>query len=281
MVHRRLPDFAVIGAMRAGTTTLQSLLERVDGVCMPTMKETDFFVAQKNLHRGIDWYTRQFPHSDRLCGDISPNYSKRDLFPGVAERLYAAAPNAKIIYVVRDPLERAISQYRHSYLAGQDLPLPGKLAGTRDGEHIAAGSRYAYQIEPYLRLFGEPAVLIVDFVELCAEPLAVVTRIARFAGLVEVHVRPGAAAAANSSESLGRMPGWWLKLREHPVGERIRASVPRALIQTVKFGLSARTTRREVPRFGADERAELAAMLHEDSERFRALTGISFGRVTA
>ena len=87
-----VPDFVVIGSMRAGTTMTHELLSGIKGLCLARMKETDFFIPSRNFKRGEKWYMRQFDEPHALCGEVSPNYTKRDVFPGVAESLHKANP---------------------------------------------------------------------------------------------------------------------------------------------------------------------------------------------
>ncbi|HVM40035.1 MAG TPA: hypothetical protein VM618_04550, partial [Acidimicrobiia bacterium] len=101
----RLPDFVIVGSMKSGTTSLFQYLGLHPGVGLPARKELDFFVAHRNWRRGEGWYRSQFaPVADGLVtGESSPNYTMRHLFPGVAERMAAVVPDARLLYVVRDP----------------------------------------------------------------------------------------------------------------------------------------------------------------------------------
>ena len=152
---RPLPDFVVIGALRAGTTTLYSLLSQVPGICLSMIKETDFFIAELNYRHGPDWYAGLFRQPEMVCGDISPNYSTSDRFPGVAARLKKHAPHAKIIYIVRDPVERARSHYQHTWLKGDAIEAPGAFLDTPVGHHILSASRYCEQVSSFVDAFGE------------------------------------------------------------------------------------------------------------------------------
>jgi hypothetical protein len=221
------PDFAVIGSMRAGTTMIHEVLSSIKGLCLSRMKETDYFIASKNLSRGEKWYSRQFDDPHALCGEVSPNYTKRHAFPGVAERLHRANPKARLIYIVRDPVDRAISQYHHSFLMGHSLPEPEKLLSSHEGRHILATSRYAWQLDPWIATFGREALLIADFEELIGDPEPAAGRMARFIGLETVEWR-NRRVDTNSSAQLGGIPDWWLRLRQTRFGSTLRATRTRS-----------------------------------------------------
>ena len=93
--------------MKCGTSSLHQCLDDHPGICMPRIKETDFFKTNENYQAGMEQYLGYFS-GDGIRGEISPNYSKCHLFPGVPERIHQALPDARLLYIVRDPLERII-----------------------------------------------------------------------------------------------------------------------------------------------------------------------------
>ena len=167
--RRPLVDFIVIGAMRAGTTMLHDLLSGHPQISMARMKETDFFVAEKNLPRGTGWYGAQFDPARPIRGEISPNYAKAMDFPGVPERIFEHCPGVRLVYVLRDPVARAVSQYAHSWNMGELSDTPEQMARSPEYPRILDASRYARQIDNYLRLFDPGQLLVVDFDALLAE----------------------------------------------------------------------------------------------------------------
>ena len=122
----RLPDFLGIGTQKGGTTYLHGLLQQHPQVFLAHPKELHYF----SLHhqRGLDWYGRHFEAAapDQRCGEVTPYY----LFhPLAAERIAAALPDVKLIVLLRDPVERALSQYFHSKRLGlEPLELEEALA---------------------------------------------------------------------------------------------------------------------------------------------------------
>ena len=113
-----LPTFIVIGAMKCGTNSLHRYLKLHPQICMSSTKEPNYFVEEKNYAEGIDWYQSLFKDSTKALGECSTNYSKRPFFQGVAQRIQAVLPDVKLIYLLRDPVERIISHYRHNFAEG-------------------------------------------------------------------------------------------------------------------------------------------------------------------
>ncbi|MCR9078858.1 MAG: sulfotransferase domain-containing protein [Hyphomonadaceae bacterium] len=272
------PDILVIGAMRAGTTTLHELLRLNPMISVPAIKETDFFSsARSETPGGWDWYARQFDADKPIWCDISPRYAKRDLAPDAAKQIAATNPDARIIFIARDPVKRAMSQYAHSFHMGHDMPSPSDLLGSVEGAHIVSTSRYAFNLEPYLEHF-EGRIEILDFARLQADPKLFLRDFFQAAN-IDGDVADIAAVARNTSDQLARQPKWWGKLRESRIGETLRTRIPRAHIVRVKRLLARkwnRRTMREAPPFSDDDKARLSDVLAEDAARFRTMFGHDF-----
>ncbi|MGH9436648.1 MAG: sulfotransferase family protein, partial [Terriglobia bacterium] len=111
MAARRL-NFFVIGAMKAGTTSLHYYLKEHPGLFLPIEKEIPFFAMDELYERGMDWYLDEFfskAGTGQLLGTVSPPYM---LNSKAAERIYRALPDVKLIALLRDPIDRAKSQYK-------------------------------------------------------------------------------------------------------------------------------------------------------------------------
>lgn len=123
----RRPDFVVIGAMRAGTTSLWFRLDAHDGLDLPGAKEPNLFLPESKL-RSLSWDGFFPEHDGRVTGEASVSYADLRHAALVAERIAAVAPEARLVYVVRDPVERLRSHYRHSYLRGAERRPIGEAA---------------------------------------------------------------------------------------------------------------------------------------------------------
>lgn len=109
----KLPDFFIIGAAKAGTTSLYALLERHPDIFMPHPKEPEFFARDDHYGQGIESYATLFedaaPH--QIAGEASTLYSLAPFFGQTAARISQHVPQAKLIYVLREPVGRAYSFY--------------------------------------------------------------------------------------------------------------------------------------------------------------------------
>lgn len=278
LIRRARPDVVVIGAKRAGTTTLHEMLDQVDEVSVTKIKETDFFCGDRSeTQKGWNWYERMFDSGTRVRIDISPAYAKRDIDSGVASRIAAANPDAKILFIARDPVERAISQYAHSFYSGQRLPLPSELWNTPQGDHIVSTSKYAHCLEPFREHFGD-RIEILDFQTLANSQDDFLRDVLELVGVARGH-RPALTNVQNSSDDLARQPQWWGRLRESRFGESVRRHIPRSQalrLKRVLTGAWLQRPARDVPEFSDDDRQRLIEALADDTAMFRQIYGKEF-----
>jgi hypothetical protein len=174
-----LPNLIVIGGLKCGTTSLHHYLNLHPAIEMSRPKELNFFVAELNWPLGAGWYSGHFSAEARVRGETSPHYTNRPRFEGVAERMRETIPDARLVYMVRDPIDRMLSHYLHNAGGGyDDRPLELALADERSA--YIDRSRYAYQLEPYLEAFGAERIRIVAREELKSERAATMRRLFEF-----------------------------------------------------------------------------------------------------
>ncbi len=178
-----LPDFIVIGAMKAGTTSLFQYLRAHPQVFMPWRKEIHFFSHHANWEQGVPWYENQFAGAslDQQVGEASPSYSKKHLFPDASDRLAKVLPAARIIYLVRDPIARLQSMYLDMLYYGGERRSISKAIRS-DDDYILT-SRYGYQIEPYVERFGPDRILLATSEQLRTDPNRVLGQMFGFIGV--------------------------------------------------------------------------------------------------
>lgn len=269
-----LPDFIIIGAMKCGTTTLYRHLANHPAICMSRDKETDFFVAEKNWGRGFDWYAAQFSTTGKR-GEASPNYTKSRDFPGVAARIARHCPAVRLIFIVRDPVARAQSQFRHGVITGALRPDLTDFAASPAYAHLIDASRYARQLDEYLAHFTQAAILVLDFDDLVADAQAVIDRIAAHIG---VAAHPVAfTAAQNDSRELSRVPAPILRFAQTGPGRVLAGLLGRAARDRLR-GALARGKPRPVPDFPPALLDRMRQDLAADAARFRQMTGMAFAQ---
>jgi hypothetical protein len=175
-----MPTFVIIGAMKCGTTSLHHYLRDHPEICMSRIKETDYFLGGEEFARGQAWYESQFSRAAKARGEASPNYTKPWLFPRVAERMAAAVPEARLIYLVRDPIERMISHYKHRFADCRERrPLNEALADRERNPYLNC-CRYYRNVEPFLDYFPRDRLLIVASEELRHDRQPTLRRVLEF-----------------------------------------------------------------------------------------------------
>jgi hypothetical protein len=161
MMSGRLPNFLVIGAMKAGTGSLALYLRSHPDIYMPAVKELWFFNDRSNPNKDLDWYRNQFAgaRGEKAVGEATPTYAAYPLWKGVAEGVATVLPGARLIYLIREPVARIRSHYVMMLRSGRQV-LPIDEAVERDPRFIQH-SQYAMQIERYLRFYPRESILLV------------------------------------------------------------------------------------------------------------------------
>jgi hypothetical protein len=178
-----LPNFLIIGAAKAGTTSLHQYLRHHPQVFMPETKELSYFVEENNWNRGRGWYRQQFEGATTAVaiGEASPRYAMYPVYRGVPRRIAELLPGARLIYVVRDPIERMRSHYLDRLIYGVETE-PIEQALLTNPIYLNS-SRYALQIEQYLEYFSREKLLIVRAEYLRHDRARIVRRILEFLGI--------------------------------------------------------------------------------------------------
>ncbi|MEP1144660.1 MAG: sulfotransferase domain-containing protein [Henriciella sp.] len=269
------PDIVVIGAMRAGTTTLYEMLRETGLVSVPRMKETDFFL-EKQFSRGLQWLNNQYSDFSKPLVDMSPNYTRQIIFPGVAKRIYETNPNAKLVYILRDPVKRAVSEYRHGTAMGYDLPTPDELY--QNGDTGYECSRYFDQLQPYLKYWSIDDIHIIEFEDLVTDQWGTLAKLFKDLGLPDIPV-DREDLHTNSADDLQRVPSWWGQIRNQPLVEWVRSKTPRDTVTLLKsIFFRGKTTDLNAIKFSDRNLQTIRESLIDDVAALRALTGRSFSR---
>ena len=196
-----LPSFLCIGAQKSGTTTLYGLLKQHPNIYLPPTKELHYFTL--NYSEGIDWYKNHFINcaSHQVCGEITPYY----LFhPFAALRASQVIPNARILILLRDPVERALSQYYHScrlkfetldiksafeveqirlYKAEQILFHNAGRHSSHQEHSYLSRSIYQPQVNSWLRYYSKDNIMLIHSQQLFNSPIKTMALIFSFLGL--------------------------------------------------------------------------------------------------
>lgn len=210
VVNGCLPDFLIVGVQKGGTTSLYNYLLQHPDVVSASRKEIHYF--DKNYHRGERWYQSHFvkankvkrKNSNSLTGECTPYYAYN---PYIPERLAKLIPSAKIVFILRNPTDRAVSHYKHNVNRGKydrkislsdALDFEEKhleheieaLSPTRSGygaNHdiysLMDRGKYADQIRRYQQYFPKNNILVLTAEELFDSPNQVLAVLCQFLGL--------------------------------------------------------------------------------------------------
>jgi hypothetical protein len=198
---RPLPDFLILGAQKAGTTALYAYLRWHPEITGPSFKEVSFF--DRHYAKGERWYRAHMPVRRRsLVGEASPSYLFHPLAP---ERVAGLLPDARLIALLRNPVDRAFSHYQHEVALGRE-PLSFEAAVDREDERMqgeldrmlrdpsyfslawwnytyVARGRYAEQLERWFASFPREQLLVLFTEELSADTARTYRRVLGFLGV--------------------------------------------------------------------------------------------------
>lgn len=237
----RWPNFFIIGAMKCGTSALHTHLAAHPEIFMSEPKEPSHFVDPAVLrkvwpemaHRG---FAREAPYlalfegsaGARIIGESSTNYTKRPRIDGVVERFAATVPDARFLYLMREPVTRTLSHYWHLVRAGREHRPPTQAL--EGDSHYLEVSDYAFQLEPYLARFGQERILLLTTEALAADPLGTVQMVYGWLGVAPDFVPPDVRSRVGATPSTFQRRRRPLhRLRSSSLWHRIRHLVPQGV----------------------------------------------------
>lgn len=290
--NERWPDVYIVGAGRSGTTALHRILEQHPQLRVCDHKSPNYFastidqpawetpVARQMARQWTvdpDTYRSLFAGArpDQMLVEASPVYLQAT---GIAQRIHAVNPAAKIIAVLRDPSDRAHAHYLGRRRDGietaktfgdwwarvRDIPLPRDVAF---GHYIACG-QYKHFLTQYLEMFGPAQVLVIFYDDFVSDPSAVVSRILKFIGVddsvsIDVGIRANQSGEI-SNAILGRI--WTSSVR---LRTRLRRIVPESVRQATGRIFLSRLTRSALE---PALRRHIIEVLRDDIEALAVLT---------
>lgn len=194
-------DFLVVGAQKSGTTAIHEYLHHHPGIAMPAGKEASFFSSDECFGRGFDAFRKEHfsgARPDQIWGKVSPQYMTSE---AIVDRIARSVPQAKIIAILRDPVERAKSHYRMALRRGYDTrPIdmaftaalePAALATARslpaapgsEAQCYLAWGEYGRILGYYRTRYPRDSILILFNEYLSSDPAATIDRVLEFVGL--------------------------------------------------------------------------------------------------
>jgi hypothetical protein len=228
MERKNLPKFLLIGASRSGTTTLYHQLREHPDICMPVLKEINFF--SQNWEEGIEWYSNHFIDCDeqKTIGEASTTYTWPQ-YPDVPSRIASVMPDVQLIYLMRNPIERAFSHYRY-YKYQSNINVSFLDAIEQQPVYLSA-SRYAQCIHSYLDCFDRSQLHFILAEEFFSDPDRHLSSLYSFLGVKDdfvprsIHAKTNASIDATSNSLYSIIKSFSTKIRrpiEKKLPEHIR-----------------------------------------------------------
>lgn len=183
------PNLLIVGAHKAGTTSLHAYLGLHPEIQMSRCKELAYFIGPVSAptvvsrwHLGPEWYRANFPGSESRHGESSTAYTSFPVIEGVPERIHAAVPAVKLIYSVRDPIRRFISHYMHVRGIGRERRSLAQVLSSPQlmSSAYTSRSRYWLQLRQYLRYFDRDQILVTSLEDLQTDRRATLRKVFRF-----------------------------------------------------------------------------------------------------
>jgi hypothetical protein len=299
----RLPDFLIIGAPKAGTTALHAALMQHPQLRLSVPKEPKYFlcgdappplyVGPGDAHSRREWiwrredYTRLFADipGDILCGESTPFY----LFDKQSHlRIAEAVPDVKLIAVLRDPVDRAYSNWMHLWADGLEPVADMVSACARERQRVHAGwapfwryielGKYGEQLRHLRRYFDESQIMTLRYRELVDEPDKTTDRVCSFLGVKEGVI--GAVPRDNTRPFVHDSPRTRQFARVLRAGAWVGAAFPPHIWRRASEPVLALFHKRgddHRPHLTGTERSQLIDYFRDDIALLEQLTGQSFG----
>lgn len=233
------PDFIIMGAMKAATSTLHTQLALQPGIFMSTPKEPNYFSDDSEYVRGEQWYNSLFDEAaaNDLCGESSTHYTKLPDYPLTIERMASCLNKPKLIYVMRHPVDRLISHYIHQW-SQNIIKCDINEAIDKYGELISY-SCYSRQLKPYFEQFGRENILPVFTEAIRNDSQKQLDRVADFIGYQGRVVWQNDIALQNvSGERIRAFKGYHWLVESKVMTFFRRNLVPQSIRNTIKSKLT-------------------------------------------
>jgi hypothetical protein len=187
----RLPDFVIMGALRSGSTALFRYLSEHPSIYMPDSKELRFF--NQRFESGVDWYSQNFAAAqvDQLVGEATPGYMYR---AETVDRMAATIPDAELIVILRDPVDRAYSHFWMDTIRGRtELSFEAYL---ESADQLVFG-RYIDSLRQVCQRFERDQLLVLFYEDLRDRPQELYSTACQFIGVDDAFVPPSMGRVIN------------------------------------------------------------------------------------
>jgi hypothetical protein len=268
-----LPNLIVIGAMKCGTSSLHSYLDLHPQITMSSVKELNYFIAEQNWSRGAEWYESNFTGDTKVVGESSPNYTKCHFFSDIPERMYSVLPEARLIYILRDPVDRVVSHYIHNYHRGRERGSISEALADLGNSHYVQCSKYYMQLEKFLGCYPQSSILIITLEGLGRYRQRTLQKVFQFLEVDDSVWRPGFSEVVYKSSDKRRQNLLGALLSKMPGKDLVKPFFP---VPVVRAYDSLTHSRVRKPSLSQGLRQRLIDHLQDDVDSLREYAGDDF-----
>jgi hypothetical protein len=268
-----LPTTVVIGAQKCGTSTLHYYLGFHPEIGASKPKELNFFIEERNWTQGLDWYRSHFDPSKRVRLESSPNYTTWPHHEGIPERMAEVVPDAKLIFVVRDPVARIEAHWVHNYAKRRERGTVIETITDPNTTYVLR-SRYFMQLERFLRFYDRDRILVFQQSDLRHRRLETLREVFEFVGVDPSFQHKSFNTVRHRTSKKRRATKAGMKVQEWSRTDWGRR-VPKAFWNYTEAGLRL-SKPIERPNLRAELPDDVLEALREDAQKLREFTGRDF-----
>ncbi|OQY30279.1 MAG: hypothetical protein B6244_00005 [Candidatus Cloacimonetes bacterium 4572_55] len=271
-----LPNLIIVGAMKSGTSSLHYYLNLHPEIFMSKPKELDFFVRERNWDKGPDWYRSYFSGDAPVRGESSTSYTQCHKFSGVPERMHSMIPDAKLIYILRDPIDRIPSHYRQlNYLKIEKRTFSEIAADPNNNEYLDT-SRYYYQLKKFTPYYPLSKILVLTLEELKNRQQETLKKVFHFLGVDDSFYCSDLTSIRN--RSIDKRPKNWLGrvIFNIPFKDKVKGYFPWSIRRKIRSLTASKTPKHQQAPISNELRQKLIPYLQDDVDQLRVLTSKNF-----
>lgn len=285
------PEIYLIGAQKSGTTSLAYLLSQHPDICLSHPKETHFFSYHWEKKK-LGWYQQRFDKRENaICIDASTTYSMAPLtlqnqlgnkqyFRDIPNRIYSLNPQARFIYIMRDPVERTYSGYWHTFSQGLETRQFGKAL--KEDYFYLDISDYFGQLELWLKLFPLESFCFLLFEDLKKDPTQVAKKCFNFIGVNPEKTQINLKEARNKSvhyNFVGRRLNYFFKpLHRSGMIKAIPFSIRKFFPIRRLLAEATVDSNKVIPKMSEEERLFLQEYFLDKNPKLEDITGLSLNQ---
>lgn len=262
--------------MKCGTTSLHSYLGQHPEIFTSKIKEINFFNKEKNFQKGTESYKENFCTSKKLKGEASQSYTRGHWFKDTPKRIHSVIPDVKLIYIVRDPVERIVSHYYESVSQGYDIPkdFVNYIIQNPDNNWVKTSSYY-WQLEKYFSYFKKSQFLIITSEGLKNDRLNTLNKVFDFLEVKSINNVSLFENALNKRTEKKVHTGVFKALYNEKLNKIIPATLKKRIMDSV-MGRKVLFNDIKKITFTEQEKSKLRELLKTDVEKLKKFTGYEF-----